>query len=132
MWLPSQLPRTFAACERDVHADKAEVRASAITDLVRHAKDDEHRVRALELITAALKDSSAKVRATAAIALADAEHAEIDTLLPAVDDDDDEVRQLAITALGEVGDVRAVPRLLRAAEDERPSMRYQAVIALAR
>ena len=134
MWLPSQLPRKFAACERDVHAEKADVRASAVTDLVRHTRDPETRDRALELIGEALRDSSAKVRARAAIALADGDggHIHIEALLAAVDDEDDEVRQLAITALGEIGDARAVPRLVRAAEDPRPSMRYQAVIALSR
>ena len=133
-WLPSQLPRTFAACERDVHADKSDVRASAVSDLVAHTRDPETRSKALELLAAALKDAEAKVRARAAIALADGDggHTHTDALIEALDDDDDEVRQLAITALGEIGDERAVPRLVRAAEDERASMRYQAVIALAR
>ena len=123
----------MAACERDVRAEKAEVRASAVADLVRHTRSDETRERALELIAGALKDASPKVRARAALALADGEggDAHLDDLIRAVDDDDDEVRQLAITALGEIGDARAVPRLARAAEDERASMRYQAVIALA-
>jgi HEAT repeat protein len=133
IWLPSQLPRTFAACERDVRSDKADVRASAVTDLVKHARDAATRPQAIELIASASKDASPKVRAAAAVALADAEATErSDALVAAIDDDDDEVRQLAITALGEIGDERAVPRLLRAAEDERASMRYQATIALAR
>jgi HEAT repeat protein len=134
IWLPSQLPRTFAACERDVHAEKADVRASAVTDLVAHTRDPSTRTRALELIAAALGDAEAKVRARAAIALADGDggHIHMDALIKARDDADDEVRQLVITALGEIGDDRAVPCLLRAAEDERASMRYQAVIAVAR
>jgi HEAT repeat protein len=134
MWLPSPLPRTFAACERDVGSEKPEVRASAVRDLVRHTRDAEHRERAIELIGKALLDPAAKVRAAAAIGLADGDggHEKLDALIAVVDDDDDEVRQLAITALGEIGDARAVPRLVRAAEDERASMRYQAVIALSR
>lgn len=140
MWLPSPLPRTFAACERDVSSEKPEVRASAVRDLVRHTRDADHRERALELIGKALLDPAAKVRAAAAIGLADGDggpgvpalRARLDALITRVDDDDDEVSQLAITALGEIGDARAVPRLVRAAEDERPSMRYQAVIALSR
>lgn len=134
MWLPSQLPRKLAACERDVRSQKADVRASAITDLVAHTRSAETRERALELIASALADESPRVRARAAIALADGDggHEHIDALLRAIDDDDDEVRQLAVTALGEIGDERAVTRLTRAAEDERPSMRYQATIALAR
>jgi HEAT repeat protein len=134
MWLPSQLPRKLAACERDVHSDAAEVRASAVTDLVAHTRDAATRDRALALISAAVGDPSPKVRAAAAIALADAEGGRVHAapLIAAVDDDDDEVRQLAITALGELGEPSAVTRLVRAAEDDRPSMRYQAVIALAR
>jgi HEAT repeat protein len=133
-WLPSQLPRTFAACERDVASDKADVRASAVSDLVAHTRDPETRTKALALVAAALKDPEAKVRARAAIALADGDggHTHTDALIAALDDDDDEVRQLAITALGEIGDERAVPRLLQAAEDVRASMRYQSTIALAR
>jgi HEAT repeat protein len=133
-WLPSPLPRTFAACERDVSSDKADVRASAVSDLVAHTRDPSTRTKALELLAAALKDPEAKVRARAAIALADGDggHTHTDALIGATGDDDDEVRQLAITALGEIGDESAVPRLLEAAEDERASMRYQSVIALAR
>jgi HEAT repeat protein len=134
MWLPSQLPRKLDACERDVRSEKAEVRASAVTDLVRHTRDQASRGRSLELVAAALRDESPKVRASAAIALADADggEAHIADLIRAVDDDDDEVRQLAMTALGEIGDGRAAERLGKAAEDDRPSMRYQATIALAR
>src|SRR6185312_9974327 len=133
MWIPSPLPRKMSACERDMRSEKADVRASTVTDLVRHTRNEETRDQALELLAAALKDAAPKVRARAAIALADGDggHVKLDALLAAVDDDDDEVRQLAITALGEIGDARAAPRLLRAAEDERPAMRYQATIALA-
>jgi len=134
VFLPSPLPRKLSACERDVGSEKVDVRASAVTDLVRHTRDPVTRGRALELLAAALKDPAPRVRARAAIGLADGDggHERLDELLAVVDDDDDEVRQLALTALGEIGDARAAPRLLRAAEDERPSMRYQAVIALAR
>ncbi len=141
MWIPSPLPRTFAACERDIASPKADVRASAVTDLVRHARSSETRSRAIELLVNALKDESPRVRARAAITFADAyeadKHGELpqetmDAILHAADDGDDEVRQMAITALGEIGDERALPRLSRASHDERPSMRYQAVIAIAR
>jgi HEAT repeat protein len=134
MWLPSQLPRKLAACERDVRSDKVDVRASAIGDLVAHTRDAASRELALGLIAKGLADDAPRVRAAAAIALADADGGEAHALalVAAVDDDDDEVRQLAVTALGELGDAAAVARLLRAAEDDRPSMRYQAVIALAR
>ena len=138
MWLPAPLPRKLSACERDVSSEKPEVRASAVRDLVRHTRDAATRARALELIAARLADPVAKVRAAAAVALADADGgvAHVDALLKAIDDDDDEVRQLATSAVGEIGVVadneHVVERLLRAAEGELPSMRYQAAIALAR
>lgn len=138
MWIPSPLPRTLAACERDVRSEKADVRASAVTDLVRHARHDETRERAMTLLANALSDTSPRVRARAAIAFGDAytagtelDQGTLDAMLRATEDDDDEVRQMAITALGEIGDARALPRLSRASHDERPSMRYQAVIAIA-
>jgi hypothetical protein len=42
------------------------------------------------------------------------------------------VRQMALSALGEIGDARAAQRLSRALRDERPEVRYQAVIAYVR
>jgi hypothetical protein len=39
---------------------------------------------------------------------------------------------MALAALGEIGDRRAAPRLERALRDERPEVRYQAIIAYAR
>ncbi len=149
MWLPPPLPRKFHACERDLGSEKVEVRASAVMDLVRHTRDPETRARALELLGKALKDPAARVRASAAVALADGDggHELVPDLIAAVDDDDDEVRQLSIAALGELLAAgssearvrsetatadRAIPRLQRALEDSRPSMRYQATIALAR
>jgi HEAT repeat protein len=50
----------------------------------------------------------------------------------AVEDDDAHVRQMALSALGEIADIRAAPRLERALRDDRPEVRYQAVIAYAR
>jgi HEAT repeat protein len=49
-----------------------------------------------------------------------------------MEDDDAYVRQMAITALGEIGDARATERLRRALHDERPEVRFQAVIAFPR
>ena len=42
------------------------------------------------------------------------------------------VRQMAITALGEIGDARATERLRRALSDERCEVRFQAAIAFPR
>jgi HEAT repeat protein len=53
-------------------------------------------------------------------------------LLLAVEDGEPLVRQMAIAALGEIGDPRATERLRRALADERAEVRFQAVMAFPR
>jgi HEAT repeat protein len=134
MFLPAPLPRTLEASVRDLSSEKAQVRGSAIRDLVRHAREsDETRARAIPLLEKALKDDAPGVRSAAAIALADLRaHEALAALLVAVEDADGGVRQMALNALGEIGDGRALARLERALTDDRAEMRYQAVIAYAR
>src|SRR5260370_1935704 len=135
MFAPSPLPRTLEASFRDLASEKLATRASAIRDVVRHAlQSDSTRARAIPALERALRDDPApRVRAEAALALADVGAQEaLSSLLVAVEDEDQHVRQMALTALGEVGDVRARQRLERALRDERPEVRYQAIIAFAR
>jgi HEAT repeat protein len=134
MFAPPPLPRTLAASIRDLAADKPSVRASAVSDLARHAaRDDETRRTALPHLEKALTDDSPAVRSAAAIALADLRGKEaLPALLVAMEDADIHTRQMAINALGEIADVRAIQRLRRALTDERPDVRYQAVIAFTR
>lgn len=134
MFAPPPLPRTLTASVRDLGSAKPEVRASAIQDLVRHARgDDDVRQAALSRIEARLDDEHPGVRAAAAVALGDLAAKDLlPKLLVVMDDDDAHVRQMAINALGEIGDPRAAPRLRRAVTDARPEVRYQALIALSR
>ncbi len=134
MLAPPPLPRTLEACLRDLGSAKADVRASAVADLVSHAGSDEKaRATAVPLLEKALKDTASAVRAAAAMALADlVAHEALPSLLVAVEDEHPHVRQMALSALGEIGDARAAPRLKRALDDERPEVRYQAVIAYPR
>ena len=53
-------------------------------------------------------------------------------LLFAVEDDDPFVRQMAFSAVGELGDPRARERLRRALSDARAEVRFQAVIGFVR
>ena len=134
MLAPPPLPRNLEASVRDLDSTKPETRVSAIFDLLRHARgDDTIRKRAIPLLEKRLDDAQSKVRAAAAVGLADlvADEA-VPALLRAVDDDDAYVRQMVLVALGELADTRALPRLRRALTEERPEMRYQAVIAFAR
>jgi HEAT repeat protein len=132
---PRRCRARWRASLRDLASDRAAVRASAIKDLARHAQADEAaRARAIPLLERALKnDEHAQVRGAAAVALADVKGNEgLATLLAAVEDVDGYVRQMALSALGEIGDPRALPRIERALADERPEVRYQAIIAYAR
>jgi len=134
MLAPPPLPRTLEASVRDLESKKPETRVSAIFDLLRHARgDDAIRARAIPLLERRLDDPQSKVRAAAAVGLADlvADDA-VPALLRAVDDDDAYVRQMVLVALGELADARALPRLRRALTEDRPEMRYQAIIAFAR
>ncbi|MDB4944059.1 MAG: repeat protein [Labilithrix sp.] len=134
MLAPPPLPRTLEASFRDLDSTKGEVRASAIHDLLRHARADASvRERAIPRLEERLSDQVAKVRAAAAVGLADlVATSAVPALLRGVDDDDAYVRQMALTALGELADARALPRLCRALTDKRPEMRYQAIIAFCR
>ena len=134
MLAPPPLPRTLAACLRDLSSQKAQTRASAVRDLVRHALlSDETRTTSIPLFEKALRDDVSIVRSGAAVALADVHASEaLPALLVAVEDEDAHVRQMALNALGEIGDRRARARLSRALVDSRPEVRYQAIIAFAR
>jgi hypothetical protein len=131
---PPLLPRNLEAAVRDLSSPRAEVRASAIEDLVRHAQGDaEIRARAVPLLVKRLDDEHPGARAAAAVGLGDLEATEaVTALLVRVEDDNPHVRQMALNALGEIGDTRALPRLRRALGDPRPEVRYQTVIAFAR
>jgi HEAT repeat protein len=125
------LPRTLEAALRDLAATKPGVRADAARDLARHA--DDARDQVIRGLSQALRDEVGQVRAAAATALADTHAVEaLPALLLAVDDDDALVRQMAICALGEIGDPRATERLRRALKDPRAEVRFQAVIAFPR
>lgn len=134
MLAPPPLPRNLEASVRDLASEKPVVRASAVADLIRHARADEAiRERAIPLLLARLDDPTSKVRAAAAVGLADLDAKDaVPALLRAVDDDDAYVRQMSLNTLGELADARALPRLRRALTDKRPEMRYQAVIAFGR
>ncbi len=134
MLAPPPLPRTLEASLRDLSSRKPESRASAIVDLVPHARGDAGtRAEAIPRLERALTDEAPTVRAAAAVALGDLSAREaLAGLLVAIEDNDPYVRQMAINALGEIGDGRAAARLARALSDERPEVRYQAIIAFPR
>jgi len=125
------LRRTLEAALRDARSRNEATRASALVDLVHHAEAD--RSLALGALERGLHDEGARVRAAAAIGIADVRGTEaLSSLLVAVEDGDSYVRQMALAAIGELGDRRAGERLRRALSDARPEVRFQAVIAFTR
>ncbi|MFT3766359.1 MAG: HEAT repeat domain-containing protein [Minicystis sp.] len=128
------LPRTLDAALRDLGAARPNVRAEAARDLARHEADARDRV--IAGLQKALGDESAQVRAAAATALADIGGVEaVAELIAAVDDKDALAAQMAVRALGEIGEVgdpRVGDRLRRALSDARAEVRFQAVIAYPR
>jgi HEAT repeat protein len=128
------LLRTFEACTRDLKSTRADVRRSAVSDLVHHAHHAEPvRGKAIAQIVSALADHDAPVRSTAALALAEASAREaVPELCAALSDQDGYVREMAMTALGEIGNAEALPKVAEAFATGGPELRYQAVIAYAR
>lgn len=131
------LPRTLEAALRDIVHKKDDVRASAVTDLGRLAADVEHREQALGALVRALDhDASMRVRAEAAVALADAVATEqLPALIRASQSPAERVRQMALVAIAELasaGDMEALAAIEPAIDDEAPSLRFQGLIAVLR
>lgn len=134
MFAPPPLRRTIDASFRDLSSQSSDVRQSAIVDLTSHTLEGEQHGRAVCDLSRLLRDdASAAVRAAAAVGLADLRAIEaVPHLLVAVEDVHGHVRQMALSALGEIGESSALPRVERALADERPEVRYQATIAFFR
>jgi len=126
------LPRNYEAALRDLGSDSAKVRAASVSDLARH--DEDHRDDIIEALCHSLdEDGSSEVRAAAALALADLHAVEaLDALMKHAESDGVHVRQMAITALGEISDERAEPVLRKAMRDEHAEIRFQATMAFVR
>lgn len=127
------LPRNVEAALRDAEHGKVQVRLSALSDLTRLASGPERERIVGALLRVLAADASPEVRARAAVALADAKaDAGADSLLRALDDQDEKVRQMAVMALGELGARR--PEHLNAVraliDDPLPALRFQALVAL--
>lgn len=130
------LPRTIAAALRDAEHPDVRVRLSALSDLVKHTRGPERERAVLAIIAFLRSDPRAELRAEAAVALADAEATGAHTaLLAALDDSELRVRQMAIIALGELGepgDAELAERLGSALGASEPELRFQALIACER
>ncbi len=127
------LPRTVAAALRDVDSAQLPIRLAALSDLVRHAREGSS--EAVQALRRACLDTGDDVRAKAAVGLADAEvrQALPDVLLLAEHDPSPRVRQMALLAVGELGDASqgaALDVLRSACASDEPSQRFQALLAL--
>ncbi|MCS6898224.1 MAG: HEAT repeat domain-containing protein [Myxococcales bacterium] len=129
MLQPPPLPRTLEAALRDLRDPSPAVRASAVVDLPRYLDTD--RFLVIAALRQALEDPHPTPRATAATALGEHRVEEcVDDLVRLVEDPDTLPGQMALDALGEIGTEGALRRLRAALRDERPELRFQAVMAL--
>jgi HEAT repeat protein len=123
--------RSYQAALRDLSSADGAVRAAAAEDLAQHA--DERREEVVAQLLRALGDDDARVRAAAALGLADARAQQaVEALSAAVADDHETVRQMALAALGELGAEAALPAIEGALEEESAAVRFQAVMAFPR
>lgn len=134
MFGATQLPRRLHAALEDARSRKASVRSSALSDLARHLQSAPSPEAENSLREALRADQHPEVRATAALAIADAGFGGADReLLAALDDGDPRVRRAALIAIGEVAD-RSLPGLMAKVEQmteaPEPALRYQALVAL--
>ena len=130
------LPRTLEAALRDLGHAKKETRVSALRDLVRLSETSQ-RPEALRALCDVLgSDADLHVRAAAALALGDAQATESrDALLTSARHAPLQVREMALTALGEIaepGDQAVLALFEDALRDPAPELRFQALIALNR
>ena len=128
------LPRNLAAALRDARHEKPAVRASALSDLVRLARNGEIEA-SNELLRLLEHEPLDDLRARTAMGLADAEvHRARDALLARLENDTSaSVRQFAVLALGELaepGDASVARVLVEAARDSEAPIRFQALLSL--
>lgn len=136
MYVWSPLPRSASATLRDASHAKARVRLSAIPDLVRWAQTDEGEAAVQRLRELVERDEDIEVRASAALALADAEAMSgLPVLLQAVASGLPRLRQMALVAIGELaepGDPDALAAVRIALASEAPALRFQGLVAAGR
>ena len=136
---PVRLQPSVDAALRDLGSDDVESRVSAISAIAAGDPDALGR-EARTALAAALGDSSPKVRAAAALALAELgagsageeRTGTLDRLVELAGDPDGTVAQAAVIALGESGEPRVLATVERALGSRDADVRFQAVLAVAR
>ncbi len=127
---------TTAAVLRDLESKEARVQREAIAAApgVAREEGDEARARIVAALAGILGgEGPAMVRGDAAFALADLGATEaLPALVAAAESDHDLVRELAVSALGELGDAQGLAVVERALRDEQPEVRFQAIVAYPR
>ncbi|MBL8715855.1 MAG: HEAT repeat domain-containing protein [Myxococcales bacterium] len=127
---------TTAAVLRDLESAETRVQREAIAAAPGVAREEgsEARARIVSVLARILgSEAPAMVRGDAAFALADLGAREaLPALIAAAESDHDLVRELAVSALGELGDAEGLAVVERALRDEQPEVRFQAIVAYPR
>lgn len=127
---------TSAAVLRDLESTDVRVRREAVAaapGVAREEGPDARTQIVLALASVLEREGPAMLRGDAALALADLEATEaLPSLLLGAESDHDLVRELCISALGELGDPRGMKVVERALRDDQPEVRFQAIVAFPR
>jgi HEAT repeat protein len=128
------LPRTLAACERDIESKVEQVRLAVAKDLGRLG-DASNQTQRFSLLARCLDDAAGAVRKQALLSIADlGAIAMRDRVFGLLSDPDLAVRQMAVLTLGEIvtpDDHEVTGRLAGLLRAGSPPIRYQALLAYA-
>ncbi|HLJ58072.1 MAG TPA: HEAT repeat domain-containing protein [Chthonomonadaceae bacterium] len=124
--MDNSAPDDVARLIEELKDDRRDVRSRAAYELGKHED-----ARALEPLAAALSDDDKFVRSWASGALAKAGPAAVPVLVDALGAADPLAAAYAALALGEIGDLRAVPLLARAVQEGDWDIKSRAAAALA-
>lgn len=128
---PVPLRPSLDAALRDITSESENARLAATASLAYAEGDDV--AKATVALGVALEDSSEKVKAQAALALAElGPDSALDVLIELAEPMKGAVAQAAIIALGESGDSQVLPTLRKGLDAPDADVRFQAVIAIAR
>jgi hypothetical protein len=109
------------------------VRSAAIVIAPLSPESDDRRAVIARLAQIVADDTDPKVRAEAVNTLGTLKaESSLPTILVATEDDHPAVRQQALLAIADIGDLRARERVRRALTDARPDVRFQAIATFVR
>ena len=135
MFSLAQLPRKLSAIKADIGNSNLRVRKDVLKDMRRSLGEESERSERISILQKVLKDEAAELRSDALLALCDYEaNTSVSHVIACLRDSEIKVRQMALVAIGELAitdDERALSSIRPFLGASDPSLRYQALVALA-